>query len=107
MRSLIVTGWSNRTKNSQLHMWVPLNRSNSPDVFLGKGILKICGKFTGEHPCQSVISIKLQNNWENWENKTETTSKTGKIYPNDEKTSTANIQILPEMIALFDLTQLF
>ena len=76
-------------------------------MFLGKGILKICGKFTGEHPRQSVISIKLQNNWENWENKTETTTKTGKIYPNNEKTSTADIQILPEMIALFDLTQLF
>ena len=24
--------------------------------------LKICGKFTGEYPCQSVISIKLQCN---------------------------------------------
>ena len=24
-------------------------------------ILKICSGFTGEHPCQSVISIKLQN----------------------------------------------
>ena len=28
-------------------------------VFLGKGVLKICSKFTGEHPCKSVISIKL------------------------------------------------
>ena len=28
-------------------------------VFLGKGVLKICSKFTGEHPCQSVVSIKL------------------------------------------------
>ena len=25
-----------------------------------KGVLKICCKFTGEHPCRSVISIKLQ-----------------------------------------------
>ena len=24
-----------------------------------QGFLKICSKFTGEHPCQSVISIKL------------------------------------------------
>ena len=24
-------------------------------------VLKICSKFTGEHPCQSAISIKLQN----------------------------------------------
>ena len=28
-------------------------------VFLGKGVLKICSKFKGEHPCRSVISIKL------------------------------------------------
>ena len=24
-----------------------------------KGVLKICIKFTGEHPCRNVISIKL------------------------------------------------
>ena len=29
-------------------------------MFFRKGILKICSKFTGEHPCRSVISIKLQ-----------------------------------------------
>ena len=29
-----------------------------PEVFLRKGLLKICRKFTGEHPCRSVISIK-------------------------------------------------
>ena len=28
-------------------------------MFLGKGVLKICSKFTGEHPCRSAISIKL------------------------------------------------
>ena len=28
-------------------------------MFLGKCIPKICSKFTGEHPCRSVISIKL------------------------------------------------
>ena len=37
-------------------------RSNTPDVFLGKCVLKICNKYTGEHPCRSVISIKLQGN---------------------------------------------
>ena len=31
-------------------------RSNTP-----RGVLKICSKLTGEHPCRSVISIKLQN----------------------------------------------
>ena len=36
------------------------DRSSPPEVFLGKGVLKICSKFTGEHPCRTVISIKLQ-----------------------------------------------
>ena len=36
-------------------------RSNLPEVFLGKDVLKICGKFTSEHPCRSVISIKLRS----------------------------------------------
>ena len=31
--------------------------------FLRKRCLKICRKFTGEHPCQSAISIKLQTNF--------------------------------------------
>ena len=34
-------------------------RSSRPEVFLEKGVLKICSKFTGEHPCRSVISTKL------------------------------------------------
>ena len=38
-------------------------RSNHPDVFLEKGVLRICSKFTGEHPCRSAISIKLQSNF--------------------------------------------
>ena len=33
------------------------------EVFLGKGVLRICSKFTGEHQCQSVISIKLRSNF--------------------------------------------
>ena len=36
---------------------------NKVEVFLGKGGLKICSKFTGEHPCRSVISIKLLCNF--------------------------------------------
>ena len=32
-------------------------------MFLVKGVLKICNKFTGEHPCRSVISIKLLYNF--------------------------------------------
>ena len=34
-------------------------RTSRPEVFLRKGVLKICSKFTGEHPCRSAISIKL------------------------------------------------
>ena len=32
-------------------------RSSHLEVISGKAVLKICSKFTGEHPCQSVISI--------------------------------------------------
>ena len=45
--------------NLQIHIY----RSNRPEVFLGKGVLKICRKFTGEHPCWSAISIKLQSSF--------------------------------------------
>ena len=39
-------------------------RSSPLEVFLGKGVLKICRKLTGEHPCWSVISIKFRcNSW--------------------------------------------
>ena len=38
-------------------------RSSPPEVFFGKGVLKIWSKFTGEHPYRSVISIKLQSNF--------------------------------------------
>ena len=36
--------------------------SPSGNQALGKGVLKICSKFTGGHPCSSAISIKLQSN---------------------------------------------
>ena len=32
-------------------------------MFLEKGVLKICSRFTGEHPCQIVISITLLCNF--------------------------------------------
>ena len=38
-------------------------RISPPQVFLGTSLLKICNKFTGEHRCQSVFSIKLQSNF--------------------------------------------
>ena len=31
------------------------NISSPSEVFLGKRVLKICSKFTGEHPCRSAI----------------------------------------------------
>ena len=30
---------------------------------MGKGALKICSKFTGEHSCRSAITIKLERNF--------------------------------------------
>ena len=39
------------------------SKSSPSEVFLEKGVLKICSKFTGEHPCRSVISMKLQSNF--------------------------------------------
>ena len=33
-------------------------RSSPSEVFLGKGVLKICSKCTGEHPCQCGIWIR-------------------------------------------------
>ena len=34
-----------------------------PEVFLGKGILRISSKITEEHPSGSMISIKSQSNF--------------------------------------------
>ena len=36
-----------------------IHRSSPPEMFLGKGVLKICSKCTGEQTCRSAISIKL------------------------------------------------
>ena len=38
-------------------------RSSPSELFLGKGFLKICSKFTGENSCRSAIGIKLQSNF--------------------------------------------
>ena len=40
-----------------------ISGQNLSEVFLRKGVLKICGKFTRELPCRSVISIKLLCNF--------------------------------------------
>ena len=38
------------------------DKSSRPEVFLRKGVLEIFSKFTGEYPCRSAISIKLESN---------------------------------------------
>ena len=38
-------------------------KNSCPEVFLRKRILKIYSKFTIEHSCRTVISIKLQSNF--------------------------------------------
>ena len=42
-------------------LFVAWCRSSHPEVFLRKRVLKICSKFTAEHPCWNAISIKLQS----------------------------------------------
>ena len=44
---------------SKVNKSTTTSRSSSPDVFLGKAVLKICNTFTGGQPCRSMISIKL------------------------------------------------
>ena len=43
--------------------WFKNFRSSHRETFLGKGVLKICSKFTGEHSCRNAISIKLLCNF--------------------------------------------
>ena len=46
-------------QNFSFLIYIKKNRSSHPYMFLGKGVLKICSTFTGQHPCLSAISIKL------------------------------------------------
>ena len=40
-----------------------ISRSSRAEVFLVKGVLKTCIKFTGEHLCRSAISINMRSNF--------------------------------------------
>ena len=40
-----------------------ISRNSHAEVLLRKGVLIICSKCTGEHPCQSAISTNLQSNF--------------------------------------------
>ena len=72
-RILVVTGFNHITSipfcSKSKHMKgiqafaESVTRSSPPEVFLVKYILKICSKFTGERPCGSAISVKLQSNF--------------------------------------------
>ena len=52
--------------------WYSQFKSSHPEVFLGKGVLEICSKFTGELLCRNVILRKLLCNfikitlWHGW-----------------------------------------
>ena len=50
------TLWKKLFLQSSIQLFI---RSSHLEMFLRKGVLITCTKFTGEHPCQSVISIKL------------------------------------------------
>ena len=49
--------------NANNTFWIHKARGSPLEVFLGKGVQKICSKFTGENPCRSVISKKLLSNF--------------------------------------------
>ena len=53
-------------ENMKIFLWLSnpilqkfIRRSSRPEVFLIKGVLEMWSKFTGEHLCRGVISIKL------------------------------------------------
>ena len=52
-----------KNKRLKIVKTLKISRSSRPDVFLRKVVLKIWSKFTGEHSCRNVISIKLQSNF--------------------------------------------
>ena len=41
-------------------------QSSHLEVFLGEGVLKICSKFTGEHPCRSVYHRSVTHTLSNF-----------------------------------------
>ena len=48
----------NIEKDQGKNVFTTLNNAlRSPEVFSRKGVLKICSKFTGEHPRRSVILL--------------------------------------------------
>ena len=48
---------------SEKSSYISSNKISHQEVYLGKSVLKTCIKFTGEHSCQSAISVKLLCNF--------------------------------------------
>ena len=60
MKAWILAKRSKNTPRLVFGRWLrAADRSSPPEVFLEKSVLKVCSKFTEEHPCRSVILIKL------------------------------------------------
>ena len=58
--------FNNRIPFSGIHSFWLKNlvfRSSPLEVLSNEGVLKLCRKFIGKHPCRGVISIKLQSNF--------------------------------------------
>ena len=60
-----ISMWTTRAFRLPFYfLWLCYKYRSSPsEVFLIKGVLKICSKFTGEHPCRSANWIKLLCNF--------------------------------------------
>ena len=56
MQALVINFYFGRNFDNTVRA---AHKSSLSEVFLRKGILVICCKFTGERPCQSAISIKI------------------------------------------------
>ena len=58
-------GESQHKKHNSRHVFKVTNTEAAlqAEVFLFKCVQKISSKFTGEHPCRSVVSVKLQSNF--------------------------------------------
>ena len=48
--------------------WIKIYRVSSPQVLVKTAVLQIWSKFTGKHPCRSVISINLTFKRPVWQN---------------------------------------
>ena len=44
------------TFTCNMFWWWSKDRSSRPEVFLGKGTLKLCSRFTGEHPVTILVT---------------------------------------------------